>query len=144
MLRVLVALLVVPIMLVLLLAAVMDLHGGNLGAINSEIFELGMGPLILAIELVMVALFIPLVLLASRFVKVSAFCAAVVGLLSAFLPVLIAAVPVLIDTRLRLNFRVGVLADAYPFLGLGVVGGLLFWIIALHSNVVLCKLKRGS
>ena len=144
MLRIVASLVAVPFLLVLLLAGAMELQDGVLGSLTAETFELGPLPIAIVAGLVMVAIFLPLLLLASRFVRVSLFSAAFVGFLSALLPVLLAAWPVLTDSRLRWNFRMERLADAYPWLVMGAVGGLLFWLLAVYRNGSLDRLAKRS
>ncbi len=142
MIRVLVALVAVPFLLVLLLAAAMELGGGELGSLTRETFELGPLPIAIFAGLVLVAVFLPLLFLASRFGNVSYLSAAFVGFSSALLPVLLGAWSVLTDSRLRWNFRLEHLAGSYPWLAMGAIGGVLFWLLALHRNSALSLFKR--
>jgi len=134
MLRLAAAFLAVPFLLVLLLAAAMELAGGRLGSLAPEMFELGPLPVVLFAGLVQLVVFLPLLYLASRLIKLSFFSAGVVGLLSVLLPVFVGLWPVLADSKLRLSFRMERLADSYPWLAMGAVGGALFWLLALHRN----------
>ena len=142
MLRVIASLGAIPFLLVVLLAVAMDMHGGTLGSLTVEMFELGLLPVVIVAALAMLLIFLPLLVLISRFTRISWWNAAAIGFLSALLPVLLSAWPVLIDTKLRMGFRVQRLADAYPWLAMGTVGGLLFWLIAIFRNRALqrhCK-----
>ena len=112
----------------------MDMREGKLGSLTIETFELGMLQLVLLISLVMLVVFVPLLILTSRLAKISPWNSAAVGFLSALLPVLFSAWSVLADERLRLGFRVERLADSYPWLTMGAVGGLLFWLLAIFRN----------
>jgi hypothetical protein len=134
MLRLAASLVAVPFLLVLLLAVAMETQEGKLGSLTAETFELGPLPIVVVTALFMVAVFLPLFFLASRFTKASMWSAVAIGLLSALLPVLFATWSVLTDTRLRWNFRMERLADAYPWLIMGAVGGLLFWLLAIFRN----------
>ena len=107
---------------------------GKLGSLTAETFELGMLPLVFLIALVMLLVFVPLLLLTSRLARVSPWNSAAVGFLSALLPVLFSAWSVLADARLRMGFRVERLADSCPWLAMGAVGGLLFWLLAMFRN----------
>jgi len=134
MLRVVASLVAIPLLLVVLLAGVMDTRDGKLGSLTVETFELGMLPLVFVISLVMLVVFVPLLLLTSRLARISPWNSAAVGFLSALLPVLFSARSVLADARLRMGFRVEHLADSYPWLTMGAVGGLLFWLLAIFRN----------
>jgi hypothetical protein len=134
MLRFVAALVSVPFLLVLLLAAAMDLRGGELGSLTRETFELGPIPIVIFAGLVLVAIFLPLLYVASRFGKVSYFGAAFVGFLSALLPVLVGEWSFLTDSRLRWSFRLESLAGLYPWLVMGALGGFLFWLLAMYRN----------
>ena len=114
----------------------MEMQGGRLGSLTAETFELGPLPIVIVTALVMVTVFLPLLFLTSRFTRVSMWSAVAVGFLSALLPVVFAAWSVLTDTKLRSNFRIERLADAYPWLIMGAVGGLLFWLLAISRNRV--------
>jgi hypothetical protein len=134
MLRFVAALVAVPFLLVLFLAAAMDLRGGELGSLTREAFELGPLPIVVFSGLVLVAIFLPLLYVASRFGKVSYLSAAFVGFSSALLPVLLGTWPVLTDSRLRWSFRLENLVGLYPWLVMGALGGLLFWLLAMYRN----------
>ena len=134
MLRVVLSLVALPFLLVVLLAGAMGMLEGKLGSITAETFELGMLPLVLLTSLVMLAVFVPLLLLTFRFTRVSLPNAAVIGFLSALLPVLGANSSALFDTTLRFGFRMERLADGYPWLAMGTVGGILFWLLAIFRN----------
>jgi hypothetical protein len=144
MLRLAASLVAVPFVLVLLLAGAMELRQGKLGWVTAETLELGPLSVVVLVGSVMFAVFLPLLWLASRFIRVTFLNAAVVGLLAALLPVLLAAWPVLSDSRLRLNFRVEHLAAAYPWLVMGAVGGLVFCLLAVHRNPALNRLAKKS
>ncbi|MFN9450310.1 MAG: hypothetical protein ACK58U_11715 [Rubrivivax sp.] len=144
MIRLVAALVAVPILLVLFLAAAMDLGGGELGSLTHETFELGLLPIVIFAGLVLVAVFLPLLYVASRFWKVSYITAAFVGFSSALLPVLFGAWSVLTDSRLRWNFRLESLASFYPWLIMGTLGGLLFWLLAIYRNSSLNLFTRQS
>ncbi|MFZ2989905.1 hypothetical protein [Ideonella sp.] len=137
MLRIILTLLGLPILLAALLALVVAARHGALGAVSLETFELGIVPVVLAIALVMGLVFLPLLGLCSRWRPVSWWSSAVIGILSAFLPLLVAAWPLLADTSLRAGFRLARFADGYPWLALGAIGGLLFWGLALFRNPAL-------
>lgn len=134
MMRFAAALVAVPFLLVLLLATAMDLRGGELGSLTSEAFELGPLPIVIFAGLVLVAIFLPLLYVASRFGKMSCLSAALVGFLSALLPVLFGSWSLLTDSRLRWGFRLEHLAGLYPWLVMGASGGLLFWLLAMYRN----------
>ena len=139
MLRVISSVLVLPFVLAVLLAGAMELGEGRLGSLTAETFELGVLPLVLVTSLVVLAVFLPLLLLTSRVTKISPVSSAVVGFLSALLPVLVSTWSVLSDTRLRFGFRIERLADGYPWLAMGAVGGLLFWLLAIFRNHALAQ-----
>lgn len=144
MLRVAAALAVMPFLLVVLLAGAIDLQDGKLGSLMTELFELGMLLPVVLTTLVVLLVFVPLLLLTSKITKISAWNSAAAGFLSALLPVLVVTWPVITDTRLRLGFRVDRLADSYPWFTMGVVGGLLFWLLAIFRNRALdrCSERR--
>lgn len=134
MLRVVASLATLPFLLVVLLAGVMEMREGKLGSLTVETFELGMLPLVVLVFFVMLVVFMPLLLLTSRFATISPWNSAAAGFLAALLTVLVSAWSVLADARLRIGFRVEHLADSYPWLALGAVGGLLFWLLAVLRN----------
>lgn len=134
MLRVVAALVATPILLVFLLATAAVLGENSLGSLTTETFENGLLPLILSVAFAMLLIFVPLLLLAARFTRISPWAAAAIGFLSALLPVIVSVWAVLTDARLRVGFRVERLVDAYPWLIMGAVGGLLFWTLALYRN----------
>ena len=134
MIRFVAALLALPFLLVLVLAAAMDLGGGELGLLTRETFELGSLPFVIFIGLDLVAIFLPLLYAVSRFGGLSYLSAAVVGLLSALPPVLFGAWSVLSNSGLRWSFRLENLAGFYPWLFMGALGGLLFWFLAMYRN----------
>ncbi|MFG5411350.1 hypothetical protein ABXN37_28595 [Piscinibacter sakaiensis] len=142
MIRLVVALVAVPILLVLFLSAAMELRGGELGSLTSETFELGPLPILVFAGLVQAAIFLPLLYVASKIVQVSYITAAIIGFLSALLPVLFGAWSVLTDSRLRWNFRLESLASFYPWLLIGALGGLLFWLFAIYRNSSLSMFTR--
>ena len=115
----------------------------KLGSLTAETFELGMLPIVILTALVMILIFLPLLLLTSRFAKISLWHAAAVGSLSALLPVLLGAWSTLTDPRLRLNFRAEQLINSYPWLAMGVIGGLLFWLLAIFRNRALERNSSG-
>ncbi len=134
MIRFVAALLILPFLLVLVLAAAMDLVGGELGSLTRETFELGPLSFVIFIGLELVAIFLPLLYAVSRFGGLSYLSAAVVGFLSALPQVQFGAWPVLSDPRLRWSFRLENLAGFYPWLVMGALGGLLFWLLAMYRN----------
>ena len=134
MLRIAASLVAVPFLLVLLLAVAMEMQEGRLGSLTGETFELGALAIVIVTALFMVAVFLPLLFLTSRFTRVSMWSAVAVGFLSALLPVLFGTWSILTDTRLRWGFRLERLADGYPWLIMGAVGGLLFWLLAIFRN----------
>jgi len=134
MLRVVAALAALPLLLVLALAGALELREGKLGSLTTEAFELGLLPLVLLVLTVVLAVFVPLLLLTSRFTAISLWNSVVLGFMSALLPVLFSASSVLADTRLRLVFRMERLTDSFPWLILGSTGGLLFWLLAVARN----------
>ena len=144
MFRLVASLVATPLLLVVLLAGAMEIQGGRLGSLTADTFELGPLPIVVTAALVMVAVFLPLLLLASRFAAVSIWNAAAAGFLSALLPVLVGTWPILTDSRLRWNFRMERLADAYPWLIMGAVGGALFWLLGIHRNGALRRFRRHS
>jgi hypothetical protein len=144
MLRLAASLVAVPFVLVLLLVGAMELREGKLGWLTAETFELGPIPVVVLVGLVMFTVFLPLLWLASRFIRITFLNTAVIGLMAALLPVLLAAWPVLSDSKLRLNFRVEHLAEAYPWLVMGAVGGLIFCLLAVHRNPALNRLAKKS
>lgn len=133
-LRVVASLAALPFLLAVLLVGAMSVRGDKLGALTAETFELGMLPLVILISLVVLVVFAPLLLLTSRFARISPWNSAAVGFLSALLPVLVSAWSVLVDARLRPGFRLERLADGYPWLAIGAVGGFLFWLLAIFRN----------
>jgi cytochrome c biogenesis protein CcdA len=143
MLRVVASLAVLPPLLVVLLAWTMDILGGKLGSLNVETFELGMLPLAILISLAMLVVFVPLLLLTSRLTRISPWNSAAIGLLSALLLVIFSKWSFLVDGKLRLGFRMERLADNYPWLAMGAVGGLLFWLLAIFRNRALDQ-QRGK
>lgn len=122
----------------------MELRDGKLGWLTAATFELGPLAVVVVVGVVMIAVFLPLLWLASRFVRITFLNTAVIGLLAALLPVLGAAWPVLSDSRLRLNYRMEYLAAAYPWLALGAAGGLIFCLLAVHRNPALNRLSKKS
>jgi hypothetical protein len=142
MLRVLVASAGIPFLLVAVLAVAMDMQGGRLGSLTSETFVLGLLPLVLFVLLVGLLVFVPGILLLSRITDLSIWKVTSVGLLSALLPVVATALsstwPVISDSNRRFGFRMQYLVDSilngYPWLFLGVAGGLLFWLLAIARN----------
>ncbi len=142
MLRIISSLLVIPILLAVLLALALDVRQGALGAVTTETFELGMVPPVIAIGLVMLLVFLPLLGLSSGVFRFSWWSAAAVGFLSALLPLAISAWPLLTDTSLRAGFRVERFADGYPWLAMGAIGGLTFWLLAVFRNPALSQLFR--
>ncbi len=137
MLRVIASLLGIPVLLAVLLALALDAWQGPIGAVTTETFELGMLPVMIAIALVMLLIFLPLLGLSSRMFRVSWWSAATVGFLSALLPLAVSAWPFLADSSLRLGFRIERPADSYPWLAMGAIGGLLFWLLAVFRNPAL-------
>jgi hypothetical protein len=134
MLRIAAAIVAVPLMLVLLLAIAIETQDGRLGSLTAETFELGALPIVIVTALFMVAVFLPLLFLTSRFTKASVWSAVAIGFLSSLLPVLFGTWSILTDTRLRWGFRLERLADGFPWLVMGAVGGLLFWLLAIFRN----------
>jgi len=134
MLRVVASLAAVPVVLVALLAAALDMHEGKVGSLSTELFELGPLPVVLLVSAAMLLVFVPLLLLTSRFLKLSLWTSVAVGFLSALLPVLGFAWSLLIDDRLRIGFRVERFAESYPWLAMGLIGGALFWLFAVVGN----------
>lgn len=134
MLRVVLAIVAIPSLLVVLLAAAMNLNNGELGGLSAEAFELGLLPLAIVFALVLLAIYMPILFLTSMFLRVSVASAVIVGLLSALLLVLIAAWPTLTDATLRWQFRVEHLLAGYPWFALGAIGGLMFWLLAVFRN----------
>ena len=143
MFRVVASIVAVPILLVLLLAGALEMKELKLGSLTAETFELGMLPLVVLTAFVMILIFLPLLLLTSRFTKVSLWHAAGVGFLSALLPVLVGTWSTLTDPKLRLNFRAEQLISSYPWLAIGVIGGLLFWLLAIFRNRTLERRASG-
>jgi hypothetical protein len=111
MLRIISSLLGIPILLAVLLGLALDVRQGALGAVTTETFELGVATLVLGIALVMFLVFLPLLGLSSRLLRVSWWSAAAVGFLSALLPLAVSAWPFLANTSLRVGFRVERFAD---------------------------------
>ena len=144
MLRVIASLLGIPVLLVVLLAAAIELHEGKVGSLTAEIFELGVVPLVLVVTLVLLLVFLPLLGLASKMVPVAWWSAAVVGFLSALLPVTISAWSKIADPRLRLGFRAEQLVSNWPWLAMGLIGGLLFWLLAVFRNPTLAQREKNS
>ena len=145
MLRVAASLVAVPFLLVLLLAVAMEMQEGRLGSLTAETFELGALAIVIVTAFFMVAVFLPLLFLTSKFTRVSMWSAVAVGFVSALLPVLFSTWSILTDSRLRWGFRLERLADGYPWLVMGAVGGLLFWLFAIFRNRVFDQLgKRRS
>ena len=134
MLRVVASLAAVPVVLVALLAAALGMHEGKLGSLSTELFELGPLPVVLLVSAVTLVVFVPMLLLTSRFLKISLWTSVAVGFLSALLPVLGFGWSLLIDDRLRMGFRVERFAQSYPWLAMGLIGGVLFWLFAVVGN----------
>jgi hypothetical protein len=139
MLRFIATVTVLPFLLAVLLALTMDMLGGKMGSLSRETFELGLLPVALLVLLVMLGVFVPLLLLTSRFAKLTPWSTSAAGLVSALLPVLLSVNwSGLVDSRLRLSFRteqfVSTLAGGYPWLAMGAAGGLLFWLFAILRN----------
>lgn len=142
MLRVITSLAALPFVLVVLLAGAMDLREGRLGSLTAETFELGLLPFVILVALVLLLVFLPLLLLVSRFAKVSLWNSVALGFLSALLPVFASAWSFLVDERLRFNYRMERFADNYPWLAMGAIGGLLFWFLAIFRNRALDREKE--
>jgi hypothetical protein len=142
MLRVIASLTAIPFLLVVLLAGAMELRDGRLGSLTAETFELGLLPLVILAALVLLLVFLPLLLLVSKFAKLSLWSSVAVGFLSALLPVLVSAWSFLMDERLRVNYRIERFADSYPWLAMGAMGGLLFWLLAIFRNRALSREKQ--
>ena len=140
MLRVISSLLGIPVLLAVLLALALDAWKSPIGAVTTPTFNIL--PVMIAIALVMLLIFLPLLGLSSRILRVSWWSAATVGFLSALLPLAVSAWPFLADSSLRIGFRVERLADSYPWLALGTIGGLLFWLLAVFRNHTLGKHLR--
>jgi hypothetical protein len=132
--RVLATAVALPFLLALALAGATQLQGGKLGTVTAETFELGLLPIVLLAFVVGLALFVPLLVLTSRFRSVSLWNCVAIGFVSALLPVLFSNWSTLANSRLRLGFRIEQLMDSYPWLILGSLGGLLFWLLALRGN----------
>ncbi len=144
MLRIIASLLGIPVLLVALLAVALQLHEGRLGALTAETFELGFLPLFLVVVLVLLLVFLPLLGLATRMLPVTWWSAAVVGLLSALLPVAFSSWSLLADSGLRVGFRAEHLVSSWPWLAMGLVGGLLFWLLAVFRNPGLAQRDKNS
>jgi len=134
MLRIVASLVAVPFALVALLAGALHLSEGTLGGLSTQLFELGPLPVVLLVLAVMLVIFLPLLFLAARFFKLSLWALAAVGFLSALLPLLVGAWSFLTNGRLRVGFRVDDFAENYPWLAMGAVGGMLFWLFAVAGN----------
>ena len=80
MLRLAASLVAVPFVLVLLLAGAMEVREGQLGWLTAETFELGPLSVVVVVGLVMFAVFLPLLWLASRFIRITFLSTAVIGL----------------------------------------------------------------
>jgi hypothetical protein len=144
MLRVAASLIVVPLLLVALLTAAATASDGNLGSVTIETFELGLLPLVLFTALVLLIVFVPLLLVTSKFTRLTWWSTAFVGLLSALLPILAFTGSALADGGLRLSFRLQQLASHYPWLAMGAIGGLLFWVLAVFRNHKLDQLAHAK
>jgi hypothetical protein len=143
MLRIVASLVAVPLVLVVLLAVALSLRDGSLGGLSTQLFELGPLPVVLLVGAVTLVIFLPLLLLAARFVKLSLLTLSAVGFLSSLLPVLVGAWSFLGNDRLRVGFRAQRFAEQYPWLVMGAVGGVLFWVFAIAGNqAVKHKLER--
>jgi hypothetical protein len=134
MLRVITSLVALPFLLTLLLAGAMDLRRESFGSLSVGTFELGLLPVVILAALVLFLVFLPLLLLVSRFAKISLWNSIAVGFFSALLPVLASDWLLLVDERLRLHYRMERFADSYPWLAMGAIGGLLFWLLAIFRN----------
>jgi hypothetical protein len=134
MLRFVAALAALPLLLTLLLAVAVPANGGNSGFLTPDVFELGLLPVILVASLWVVVVFLPMLLLAAKVVRVSAQASALVGFLAALLPVIASSWSLLTDSRLRSGFRAEHLASSWPLLAMGAAGGLLFWLLAVYGN----------
>jgi hypothetical protein len=130
----LVALAAIPCLLTLLLAASVFMGKGRFGELSNEIFMLGPLPIVALTALVLTMIFTPFFLWASRFTKGSFWSAIVIGFLSALLPVLLGMWSVFADPRLRLGAKLERLGDQYPWLIMGGLGGLLFWLFVVFRN----------
>jgi hypothetical protein len=139
MFRVVAALAALPFLLVALLAGAVEMREGKLGSVNAETFELGFLPLVIVSALALLLVFLPLLLVVSRFAKVSLWSSTAVGFLAALLPVLFSVWSLLVDERLRVNYRLERLAESYPWLAMGAIGGLLFWFLAVFRNRALSR-----
>ena len=132
--RVVLSLIVVPILLTALLAGAMELSSGRMGSVTMETFELGLLSIAMFAAMFLIMVFLPLLWVASRFVAVSWWSAAVTGLLTVLIPIVIGSWSSLTNGALRWNYRMKQLGSHYPWLILGVVGGLLFWLLAVFRN----------
>ena len=139
MLRVVLSLIAIPIMLTALLAGAMEISNGKIGSVTVETFELGLPPIALFAALFLIVVFLPLLWAASRFVAVSWWSAAIAGLLTVLVPIVIGSWSSLTNGALRWNYRMEQLGSHYPWLVLGVVGGLLFWLLAVFRNRAMCQ-----
>ncbi len=140
--RVVVSLVAIPLLQAVLLAAVGEIWVGNLGSVNAETFELGMLPIVALFFFEMLIVFLPLLLLTSRFVRLTPWNSAAVGSLSGLLPFVAIYWTILSDVKLRPGFRMERLADNYPWLILGALGGLLFWLLAVNGNRVFSNYRE--
>ena len=144
MLRVLLSLIAIPIVLIALLAGAMGISDGRIGSVSMETFELGLLPIVMFAALFLVLVFLPLLWVASKLVAVSWWSSAIVGLLAVLVPILIASWSSLTDGALRWNHRIEQLANHYPWLALGILGGLLFWLLAVFRNPAIGPSLRNS
>jgi len=142
--RVALALLTIPVLLTALLAGAMEVSDGKLGSVTMETFELGLLPIVIFAALILYVAFLPMLWLASRIVGISWWSATVVGFLSVFLPILIGSWSSLTNSTLRLNYRLERLGDNYPWLILGAVGGLLYWLLAVRGNAAFAQESKQS
>ena len=142
MLRIVLSLVAVPILLVAILAGAMKISDGRLGSVTIETFELGLLPIVIVAALILVTVFLPLLWAASKFAIISWWSAAIAGFLSVSLPVLVGSWSFLTNGTLRWNYRLERFGDHYPWLILGAVGGLLFWLLAVFRNSALDHSKQ--
>jgi hypothetical protein len=145
--RVLATVAALPFLLVALLVGAGYLWEDTLGRLLFSYSVLGLIPMVVAAFLLIVAVFVPLVMVAARLRRLSLLVLVLAGGLSGFLPVVFANWSTLIDDKLRMGFRLEKLADGHPVILLGLACGALFWLLAVFRNPELQRcvpLRRRS
>jgi hypothetical protein len=82
----------------------------------------------------MAAIAVPALWVLLRLKRASLWVCIVVGALTGLTVLLVFGWPQLVDERLRVSFRLALIAKGYPTLLLGALAGGLFWLLALWRN----------